>query len=218
MSAQREPLRELALLLRAPELGSTNLGSYLAEQADVMAPLLQTTPRDLRAGANDIDEVVVPKLLRRLESVERELRDECDRRRTEVSIRAAHTLGATARWLEERAVLEVDLLLGDFLADKHAKFVAFEDREGKLAVTVARWMLADVRPLRRIHMDLVAWVDTEGFHFRWRGGRGALNWRPQVIPAGAQTSILTVPLHARRVRQTHGAWLGDVLQELGFPA
>jgi hypothetical protein len=79
-------------------------------------------------------------------------------------------------------------------------------------------MLADVRPLRRIHLDLVAWVDAEGFHFRWRGGRGALNWRPQVIPAGAETSVLTVLMRARRIRQTHGAWLGDVLQELGFPA
>jgi hypothetical protein len=217
MSAQRELLRELAQLLRAPEPGSTNLGSHLAEHADVLAPLLRTTPRDLRAGANDVDEVVAPKVQGRLESAERELRDECDRRRAEVSIRAAHTLGATTRWMEGRAVLEVDLLLGDLLADKRVKFVVFEE-EDQVSITVARWMLADVRPLRRIHLDLVAWVDGEGVHFRWRGGRGALNWRPQVVPAGAETSVLAVLLRARRIRQTHGAWLGDVLQELGFPA
>jgi hypothetical protein len=215
MSAQREPLRELARLLRAPEPGSTNLGFHLADHADVLAPLLGTTPRDLRAGADDIDEVVAPKLLRRLDSVERELRDECDRRRAEVSIRAANTLGATARWMEERAVLEVDLLLGDLLADKRMKFVTFADRENKLAVTVARWMLADVRPLRRIHIDLVAWVDAEGFHFRWRGGRGALNWRPKVVPTCAEATELTVTLRERRIHRSRGTWLGDVLQELG---
>jgi hypothetical protein len=77
-------------------------------------------------------------------------------------------------------------------------------------------MLADVRPLRRIHIDLVAWVDAEGFHFRWRGGRGALNWRPQVVPAGAESVVLTVPLRARRTHRSRGAWLGDVLQELGY--
>jgi hypothetical protein len=215
MSVQREPLRELAQLLRAPEPGSTNLGSHLADHANVLAPLLRTTPRDLRAGANDVDEVVAPKLLRRLESVERELRDECDRRRTEVSVRAAHALGATARWMDDRAVLEVDLLLGDLLADKRVKLVVFEDREDNVSVAVARWMLADVRPLRRIHIDLVAWVDAEGFHFRWRGGRGALNWRSKVVPADAEAAMLTVPLRSRRIHRSRGAWLGDVLQELG---
>jgi hypothetical protein len=215
MSAQREPLRELAQLLRAPEPGSTNLGSYLAEDAEVLAPLLRTTPQDLRAGANDVDEVVAPKLVRQLESVERELRDERDQRRAEVSLRAAHALGAAARWMDGRAVLEVDLLLGDLLADKRVKFVAVVDREDRLWITVARWMLADVRPLRRIHIDLVAWVDAEGFHFRWRGGRGALNWRSKVVPAGAEAAVLTVPLRSRRIHRSRGAWLGDVLQELG---
>jgi hypothetical protein len=117
--------------------------------------------------------------------------------------------------MDRRAVLEGDLLLGDLLTDKRVKFMAFEDREDKLAVTVARWMLADVRPLRRIHIDLVAWVDAEGFHFRWRGGRGALNWRPQVVPAGAESVVLTVPLRARRTHRSRGPWLGDVLQGLG---
>jgi hypothetical protein len=118
--------------------------------------------------------------------------------------------------MEGRAVLEVDLLLGDLLADRHRKFFVFEDRDGKIAVTIARWMLTDVRLLRRIHIDLVAWVDTDGLHFRWRGGRGALNWKPQIVPASAETAVLSVPLRARRVRRVPGAWLGDVLREVGF--
>jgi hypothetical protein len=218
MNAQREPLRELRQLLRAPEPGSTNLGSHVAQHADVLAPLLRSTPTELRAGAQDVDEVIGPRLRHRLECVERDLRVDHDRRQAETSLRAAHALGATARWMDERAVLDTDVLLTDVIADRRVKFVSFVAEGDDIAVTIARWMIAEVRPLRRVFIDLVSWVDAEGFHFRWRGGRGALNWRSQAVPASAAATVLTVPLRARRVHQVRGAWLGDVLQELGFPA
>jgi hypothetical protein len=218
MSAQLSELRELAQLLRFHEPGSTNLGSHLYRNADVLAPLLRITPEELRARAHDVDEVLVPGMVRTLESVDGALRSDRERRQSVISMRAAHTLGATARWMEERAVLDVDLVLTELLACRTVKYFAFVAAGDDVAVTIARWMLTEVRPLRRVFIDLVSWVDAEGFHFRWRGGRGSLNWRSQAVPASAAATVLTVPLRARRVHQVRGAWLGDVLQELGFPA
>jgi hypothetical protein len=218
MSAQLSHLREFAQLIRLHEPGSTNLGSHLNEHADDLAPLLRITPGELRARAHDVDEVLLPGMVRTLESVEGALRSDRERRQTEISLRAAHTIGSTARWTEERAVLDVDLLLTELLTDRKVKYVTFVGEGDDIAVTVYRWMLADVRPLRRVFIDLAAFVDTETLGFRWKGGRGRLNWRSQAVPAGAEASVLTVPLGARRLHQVRGAWLGDVLQELGFPA
>jgi hypothetical protein len=218
MSAQLSELRELARLVRLHEPGSSNLGSHLHQHADALAPLLRLTPAELRARANDVDEVLVPGMVCTLRSVDGALRADRERRQSDMSLRAAHTIGATARWMDDRAVLDVDLLLTELLADRTLKYVSFVAEGDDSAVTVYRWMLVEVRPLRRIFIDLVSWVDAEGFHFRWKGGRGALNWKHQVVPAGAESFVLTVPLRARRVHQIRGAWLGDIIQELGFPA
>jgi hypothetical protein len=218
MSAQLSDLRDLARLIRLHEPGSTNLGSHLHEHADALAPLLRITPGELRARAHDVDELLVPGIVRTLESVDRALRSDRERKQSEISLRAAHTIGSTARWMEDRAVLDVDMVLSELLADRRVKYITFIAEGDDIAVTVYRWMLADVRPLRRVFIDLVSWADSEGFHFRWRGGRGAINWKSQVVAAGAEAFVLTVPLRARRVHQVRGAWLGDVLQELGFPA
>ena len=218
MSAQLSELRELAQLIRFHEPGSTNLGSHLHKHADVLAPLLRVTPAELRARAHDVDEAVVPGMVRTLESVDGALRSDRERRQTETSLRAAHTIGSTARWMEERAVLDVDMVLSELLADRKVKYITFIAEGDDVAVTVYRWMLANVRPLRRIFIDLAAFVDSGILGFRWRGGRGRLDWKSQVVPAGAEAAVLTVPLRARRVHQMRGAWLGDIIQELGFPA
>jgi hypothetical protein len=216
MSAQLSELRELARLVRLHEPGSSNLGSHLEQHADALAPLLRLTSAELRARAHDLDEVLVPGMARTLESVDCALRADRERRQSDMSLQAAHTIGATARWMDDRAVLDVDLLLTELLVDRTVKYVSFVAEGDDSAVTVYRWMLAEVRPLRRTVIDLVSWVDAEGFHFRWKGGRGALNWKSQAVSAGAEAHVLTVRLRARRVRQVRGAWLGDVLQELGF--
>ncbi|MFS8070221.1 MAG: hypothetical protein ACMG6S_27980, partial [Byssovorax sp.] len=76
--------------------------------------------------------------------------------------------------------------------------------------------------------DLTAWVDDAGLHFRWRGGRGGVNFLPQVIPASEAANLLRVSLPspvAEAIRpkpvvltpvQRGLAWLTDVLSELAF--
>jgi hypothetical protein len=72
--------------------------------------------------------------------------------------------------------------------------------------------------LRRIFIDVAAWVDAEGTHLRWRGGRGGHNFRLQVVPPVDRALVLTVELQppVRAAVRRPGAWLGELLQEMGF--
>ena len=75
-------------------------------------------------------------------------------------------------------------------------------------------------PLRRVHLDLAAWVDATGLHFRWRGGHGGYRWRSHEVHASFANRVLNVPLAPkvaqRPPRRRAGAWVGDILQELGY--
>jgi hypothetical protein len=217
-STQRE-LRELLVLLRSPEHDSNNIGVYLGEHAERLAPILRTSPDSLRSTVALTDERVVPELRRRVASV---LGDQQTARATQVSersSRAASLLGQTVRWTELGGVLDVDLLLSDVIADRQNKYVAFT-REEQPGVAVRRDLLARVAPLRRNVIDLVAFVDREGVHFRWKGGRGGYNWRPQVVPP--HDRVLEVSLRAPAPPAAslpvagRGAWLGEVLRDVGL--
>jgi len=118
-------------------------------------------------------------------------RDDLDRRR-ERSIVAAIRLGEGARWTELGAELDVDLLLGEVLADRTRRWVSFEG-EG-LSVAIPRHLIPATASVARQHLDLAAYVDEHGLHFRWRGGRGRYNWRPHVPRPGLEAHVLTVPL------------------------
>ena len=84
---------------------------------------------------------------------------------SERSSRAACLLGQTVRWTEVGAVLDVDVLLRDVIADRQKKYIAFRWAE-QAAVAVRRETLAAVAPLRRNVLDLVAFVNDDGVHFR----------------------------------------------------
>jgi hypothetical protein len=220
MACWPRELKELALLVRSPEPDSTNLGDYLASNAEALAPFLNATPANLRSAAYLRDEDVAPKLRHRLEGIGRRAEDERRARLADRAARAAATLGATARWTEQGAVLDVDLLLRDALADRTKKYIAFKGAPN-IDVAVRRNVLAQVAGLRRIHIDLVAFADADGLHFRWKGGRGGYNWRSQVVLPADADRVLTVHLRPARTaaaRSDRGAWLGDVLRELGFSA
>jgi hypothetical protein len=219
-STQRE-LRELLVLLRSPEHDSNNIGVYLGEHAERLAPILRTSPDSLRSALRLTDERVVPELRRRVASV---IGDQQAARATKISersSRAACLLGQTVRWTELGGVLDVDLLLSDVIADRQNKYVAFS-REEHPGVAVRRDLLARVAPLKRNVLDLVAFVDHEGVHFRWNGGRGGYNWLPQVVPDHEGLRVLKVSLRAPAcpaLGQTvpgRGAWLGDVLRDVGL--
>ena len=217
--ARRDPLRELALLVRAPEPGSNNLGEYVADNAAGLAQVLGIDPRWLEAARATDDEEVVTRIRQLLVGArDRQVQQDLERRRQR-SIEAAERLGASSKWTDVGAELDVDLLLGELLADRTKKWVTFSTNEGP-ATIIPRHLIAAAAPLRRIHMDLASFVDDKGLHFRWRGGRGGYNWYPRQVDARFADQVLTVPLARRRVhvpeRRRGGAWLGDVLREIGY--
>jgi hypothetical protein len=220
-SARRDPVRELALLVRAPETGSTNLGEFVADNATELAQVLGIDARFLEAARASDDESVAPRIRRLLERLrDEEVQQDLDRRRDR-SLAAAQRLGATARWSDLGAELDVDLLLGELLADRTKKWVAFSEPAG-FNVSISRHLVAATAPLRRVHIDLAAFVNATGLHVRWRGGRGGYNWVPREVHASLAGRVLTVPLAPKVVRMPErrrgGAWLGHILKELGYIA
>ncbi|MGO8992290.1 MAG: hypothetical protein ACLQVI_03105, partial [Polyangiaceae bacterium] len=191
-------------------------GAFLFEQAEALAPELGSSPEDLRASEGMPDEVVAPRLRARLGR-----RREVDRERqaledTELAMRAATVLGRTARWTEHGAVLDTDLLLGDVLVDREKKYVTFKGED--FTVAVERDTLARAAMVRRIYLDVAACVDADGLHVRWRGGRGGYNWKPRFVAPADRERVLTVALPplVRAAVPRPGAWLGDLLVELGY--
>ena len=214
--SRRDPLRELLQLLRVPEEGACNLGAFLAANADALAPALGSSPEDLQASVEMPDEVVAPRVKARL-ARRRELDQERDRQEdAEVATRAAATLGRTVRWTEQGAVLDTDLLLGDVLVDREKKYVTFKGED--FTVAVERDTLARAAMVRRIYLDVAACVDADGLHVRWRGGRGGYNWKPRFVAPADRERVLTVALPplVRAAVPRPGAWLGDLLVELGY--
>jgi hypothetical protein len=213
---RRDPLKELHGLLRLPEEGACNLGAFLSANADELAPLLGSSPEDLRASADMPDEVVVPRLRARLARCREMDRERAALEGTELAVRAATTLGRTVRWAELGAVLDTDLLLGDVLADRAKRYIAFNGPD--FTTTVERGTLARTSSLRRFFIDVAAWVDAGGLHVRWRGGRGGYNWKPQVVAPVDSRLVLTVDLQppVRAAVRRPGAWLGELLIEMGY--
>lgn len=215
MASARRELQELVLLLRSPEHDSHNIGLYLAHHADALAPILRSAPETLRAAHGLTDERVVPELRKRVASV---LGDHQLERATQVSersCRAACLLGQTVRWTELGGVLDVDLLLRDVIADRPKKYIAFIRGE-QPDVVVRRETLARVAPLRRNVIDLVAFVNEDGLHFRWKGGRAGYNWRSQVVPPAEKSRVLEVTLRPESDVRPSSVRLGDVLHDLGL--
>jgi hypothetical protein len=219
-SARRDPLRELALLVRAPEPGSNNLGEYVANNATELAQALGIDPRWLEAARATDDEQVVSRI-RQLLARARDHRVQQDlERRRQRSLEAAERLGVTATWTDLGAELDVDLLLGEVLADRTKRWVAFTTDQA-VATIIPRHLLAATVPLRRLHIDLASWVEPQGLHFRWRGGRGGYNWRAHEVHPSLADQVLAVPLRPKTVttvpeRRRGGAWIRTILAEMGY--
>jgi hypothetical protein len=191
-STRRDPVRELVLLVRAPEPGTSNLGEFVAQHADELAQALDVDAHRLALARALDDEELLPRIVQLLERARgRRVREDLDRRR-ERSIAAAIRLGQTVRWTELGGELDVDVLLGDVIADRTRKWVSFEGEE--LSVVIPRHLIAATRLVAHQHLDLAAYVDEHGLHFRWRGGRGRYNWRPQSLRPGLEAHVLNVPL------------------------
>jgi hypothetical protein len=222
-SAWRDPVRELALLVRAPEPGSTNLGGFLADNAGGLAQELGISPTKLEAERIVDDEELAPRIRQLLERARNHYIEADLERRRQRSLEAARRLGSTARWTEVGAEvgaeLDVDLLLGEVLADRSRRWVGFVEPNGFTTV-ISRHLIAAAVPLRRQHMDLAASVSALELAFAWRGGRGGYRWHPRTVDPQFADRGLIVPLASRQVqvpqRGRGGAWLGQILKEMGY--
>ena len=219
MSGLPSAVRQLAQLVRAPEPGTNNIGAFVIEHAEALSPLLGL-PEPAIASLVDVpDEVLVPELASRLANLRYADGERLARRAASLSLDAADKVAHTARRDQGRVIVDADILLGDLLADRTRRFVRFDD-EGSFSVAVPHDRLVESRVLRRMFIDLAAWVDQHGVHLRWKSGCGGINWKPVQVPPTPQDRVLTVAFHRRTYERDSRmpTLVGDVLEALGLSA
>jgi hypothetical protein len=215
-NALRE-LRELDHHLRCVAPGTTNIGMHAAVRAEMLAPLLRLRADELRTLAHRSDEEIAPRLRELVKEAVLHLREGVRVHRRERAYQAASALGASARYSECGVVIDTDLLLGELLVDLSRKYIAFQG--GGVHVVIERYVLAKAAWLRRLHLDVGARVHADGLQLRWRGGKGGLNLRSVPVPKSEAASVLVVSLaaaHPSPSERPHGAWLGEIVRELGY--
>jgi hypothetical protein len=211
---QRDLVRELAQLVRHAEPDGGNIGPFVAEHARELAHLLRSDERELQAAAHERDDALVDCLRVRLELALELEREERVKHCIERAHHAARELARTARWFELGIVLDVDVVLGDLLADPKTRFISFALPDRNVVVPTA--LVRRARPLRRVYLDLACFVDERGIRLRWKGGRGQLNVYAAEPSAQTEHNVLDVALPPRVERRP--ALLGDVLAGIGFGA
>ena len=219
-TARRDVLRELVQLVRVPDDGGSNLGPFLAANADELAPILSTTPSDLEGSHMLTDDQVLPRLRPRLERACLRAADGRSQRQADEAHVAAERLAAAVQWDSGRAVLPVPLFFARPLWSvprQHAVVVA-EDFE----VVVRREWMTDARAVIRKLAGTEVWVDRSGLHLSWCNNRGHLNLRARPLDgderARALVIALTPPTPSTMPAPRIGlpTLLGEVLAELGF--
>jgi hypothetical protein len=220
-------LRDLIALLRLRESGST-LRSVLLEQGAVLGPELGLSDEELRRLtdlADDDLQRALTGLVRQAQVQKSQVQGTAAR---ELALAAAERLGANAkRTVTGGFALDVGLLLGDVLTDRHTKYVAFD--VGGTEVPIFRSTLLAVRRVARPFGDLSAEVTPDALRFRWHSGQGGFNFYPQTLPLHERDRALPVllrettceqledrPAESHNVPRRDGAWLGDILADFGF--
>ena len=215
----RDLLRELVVLARTPEPDLLNVGNFVAEHAGELAHLLWTTPADLEASAKLTDDEVVTRLRPRLQGAIARRDEGRTRRREEDARGAAERLAASVCWNEGRAHVDERVLLSrELLAArrKHTLYIA-DDFE----VGTRRDLVVDARAALSGFLDCGAYIDRDGVHLTWRGGRGRLDLYPQKLTPFERSAALVVslpsPPRAVEVRAARRpTLLGEILVELGL--
>ena len=202
-SSQPDRLRELVRLMRSPEPGSNNLGSFVATHASELGDALATTADDLKLAAQCDDDEVRRRIGARVKRAVERLKGAKLLQASHRTRAAADLIAERALWAGRAAVLDSDLVLGDLLADPSHKHIGFALYVGE-TVLVERTVLVRARLLRRLFLDVACFVNESGLHFRWRGGRGALNLKRLELCATEARDALVVSIPSIR-SGSHGA-------------
>jgi hypothetical protein len=226
---------ELGRLVRAFEPGGRTLGPHLAEVGEALAQRMGVDPAEF-AALVDLPDEQVSRHLRRIFQDRTAARAEAHGEAMErIVLAAARRLAETTAWNNDAVRLDPSVLLGDLLLDTRRTYLVFHVA-GRFQTSVPRSTLVSVaQALGPNRTDLTAWVDEAGLHFRWRGGRGGVDFLPQVIPANETANLLRVNLPSPVVEVIHTApeviprapaapkpapcglgWLTDVLTEIAF--
>lgn len=225
-------LRDLERLVKvAGATSATSLGPFVREHTRELAQAL-ALPETTLARADEMqDHELAPLISTALRHRQTHDRDQRLTELRDTAERAARALGSSAVWQDVGAVLPLRILFGDLLVDPTRKYVRFLHAD-ELDVAVFRRTLADTARVMRRFPDATAFVDGRGLHVRWRGGRGQLNYVPQVVLARESELVLAVQLarHANPVVAVHAAapsasaprlgqrvpLVTDIFSELGF--
>ena len=222
MASRRSGLALLAKVVAAAEPGTRNIGHYLAARAMVLAPELAVPVATLEAAAYVDDAELAPHLeamLRQREVISRRARTNTTAERAST---AATRISRSATWEKNLVRIDPALLLGDLLADTSNKYVAFSFDEHD--ITIDRAKLVDVSRVltSKTYPDRSAYLDARGLHLRWKSGRGGLNLVTQIPGVLERDHVLHVVLERPAVAmpivpvRRGGAWLGDILGEMGL--
>jgi hypothetical protein len=212
---QREGLlRELCQLVRYAEPDGHNAGFFVAEHAPALAQLLQSDEGELDGLVGVRDGEVVDRLRARIDLALDDERDVRHQQAVERAYRAARAIERTARTFERGVVLDVDLVLGDLLVMPKCRSIAFQ--LGDVVRLVPTELLRRARLLRRTWLDVACFMDDRGISFRWKGGRGALNFYGKEPDGRTAHDALVVELPAFQPEERRPVLIGDVLAEMGF--
>jgi len=191
----------------------------LREHADYFAQRLGVDPAVVVSASEQPDDLLAPRVFNALRALKERAADSKAILGNQKAQAAARDMAATAEWDGRRAWVNPGLLLGDLLVDPSFKYVTLQLAGGE--VSVRRALLFATAKQVGHRPDITAFVDQAGVHVRWNGGRGGLNWLPQILLSQERASALVVnlsnPSAARKPAPAGPApsrWSWDVLTDL----
>ena len=215
MAARRQPpdvLQQLEQLL-VPSMDG-ELTGFLESHRKELAEALGIDAEQLDA-LRDHDRRLVQ--LQELVTRARKARKDRHReQRTQLAIAAAGMLSRLARWAPERIELSADIVLGQSLVPPGARWMRLAP-EGRRAVMVPASRLRAAGRVLRKRPDVTAYLDDQGLVFEWKDGRGRLRLNCRTpVPRQDAGHIFPVELEAPSPSRRSGAWIGEVLGQLGY--
>ena len=139
---------------------------------------------------------------------------------------AAHKLVQQALFDSGVVMLNVGVLLGDILVHPSAKYIGLQIGE-HVPLHIQKRKLRQVSRALRPFDDVRCYLDEHALHLRWRGGRGGLDLIGRRLSWNDKDSTFQLvftnkprverPTSSTRRRAPSGAWLNEILGDLGFP-
>ena len=129
-SARRDPVRELALLVRGSRTGLEQPGRVPGRQRQRARPGARPRPSASSRRARLDDEELAPRIRRLLGRAGTATSSRTSSGVVSGRSRRPSAWGHRATWTDLGAELDVDLLLGELLADRTKKWVSFTTDQG----------------------------------------------------------------------------------------